>query len=79
MLFCKYKNIFGVPKTGAHSYRLFDIAVVDVILTMLVGLLIGYITNNYLISIIFMFMLGIIFHYLFCVNTTIGKLIFGEL
>ena len=24
---CKYKNIFGEVKTGAHSYRLFDVAI----------------------------------------------------
>ena len=32
--FCKYKDILGKPGEGVHSYRLFDIAVIDVVLTI---------------------------------------------
>ena len=35
--FCKYKDIFGKPKTGLHSYRIFNIAVVDFLLTILLA------------------------------------------
>ena len=31
--FCKYKDVLGEPKKGLHSYRVFDIAVMDVLLT----------------------------------------------
>ena len=32
--FCKYKDLFGKPGEGVHSYRIFNIAIVDVILTI---------------------------------------------
>jgi len=78
MSFCKYKNIFGKEGEGAHSIRIFNIAIVDVILTILGGFIISYYTRwNIWYIIISLFILGIILHRLFCVNTTINKLIFG--
>ena len=32
---CKYKHFFGVPKKGIHAVRLFNIAIIDVILTIM--------------------------------------------
>jgi hypothetical protein len=76
---CKYANILGEPNTGVHSIRLFDIAVVDVILTILLGYIISIVFKaNIILSIIFSFLLGIIVHRIFCVNSTINKLIFGQ-
>ena len=34
-MFCNYRNLFGEVNTGLHSYRLFNIAVVDVLVTLL--------------------------------------------
>jgi len=31
-MFCKYKNILGEPNKGVHSYKILNIAVVDVVL-----------------------------------------------
>ena len=31
----QYKDIFGKPNEGVHSYRLFDVAIVDLLLTIL--------------------------------------------
>ena len=74
---CIYKNIFGEINTGVHSYRVLDIAIVDVIVTILMGYIIHLITNIELYKItIFLFILGIIMHRLFCVRTTIDKLLF---
>ena len=76
---CKYKNMFGEPGTGAHSYRFWNIAVVDVVLTILAGLLLSWITGMTRVhSIITMFVLGIIAHRLFCVRTTVDKLLFPK-
>jgi hypothetical protein len=33
---CPFGNIFGKPNEGIHRYRLFGLAIVDVLLTMLV-------------------------------------------
>ena len=77
MNLCKYKDIFGKPNTGVHSYRIFNIAIVDVLLTILVAFIIArLIKKPFWIVLLILFLLGIILHHLFCVRTTIDKLIF---
>ena len=78
MDFCEYSNIFGEPGTGLHQYRIFNIAIVDVIATFLLAGLFYYIYNkiDYWTYLIILFIAGIIFHRLFCVRTTIDKLLF---
>ena len=74
---CKYKNIFGEPGTGVHKYRIAGIAIVDVIVTILFGLLISYFSGWSIYTIlIILFISGIVFHRLFCVKTRIDKLLF---
>ena len=76
---CRFANIFGKPKDGAHSYRILDIAIVDVLATIVLSIIISKIFNkSFLIVLLCLFILGIILHKLFCVNTTVNKLIFGE-
>ncbi len=76
----KYSNMFGAPKTGFHSFRLFDIAVNDLLGTVAVAGLITYISNcNFMIILILLLVIGILMHRIFCVNTTINKKIFGEI
>lgn len=77
MNFCKHKEIFGKEKTGAHSYRFFDVAVVDVLLTFIFAYLIAIFSgNNFYKVFVILFLLGIILHRIFCVRTTIDKLLF---
>ncbi len=74
---CPYKNIAGKPNTKMHSYRLLDIAIVDVIVVILFGWIISYIYKiNLRLVLLILFLSGIIAHRLFCVRTTIDKLIF---
>ena len=76
MNFCKYSKIFGLPGKGVHKYRLFNIAIVDVVGTIAIALIIHYIFHlNFLYVALFLFSLGIFLHRLFCVKTTIDKLI----
>lgn len=76
-IFKKFKDIFGEPNKGVHSYRLFDVAIVDVILTIVIGFLISYLFNvSFWKTLLILFLLGIILHRLFCVRTTIDKLLF---
>ncbi len=78
--FKEFKYIFGKEKEGIHSYRLFNIAVADVIMTIIGAFIISYFFKyNFFIVLIILFIIGIILHRLFCVNTTINKLIFGNL
>lgn len=78
--FRKFKDIFGKEGEGVHSIRIFNIAIVDVLLTILGGLLISCLIKiNFWIIFIILIIIGIILHRLFCVNTTINKMIFGEI
>lgn len=76
-MLCKYKDILGIPDQGVHKYRIFNIAIVDVILTFLLALFVSYIfIVNFWITLLLVFLLGILLHRLFCVRTTIDKLLF---
>jgi hypothetical protein len=75
---CKYKNIFGKPNEGVHSYRVFNIAIVDVLMTIFGAFLISYFFKvSFLYTTIILFILGIILHKLFCVRTTVDKILFS--
>ena len=76
---CRYKDIFGRPREGAHSYRIFDIAVVDVTATVVVAFLIAHVFGLvFWKSLVVMFLIGIISHRMFCVQTTVDRLVFGD-
>ena len=69
-IFKQYKDIFGAPKTGVHSYRFLGVALVDYSLTILGAMLITYLTGVPLvITTIVLLILGVILHYLFGVQT----------
>jgi len=74
---CKYKNALGVPDQGIHSYRLFGVAIADVIMTIIGAYIISWIFNwKFIYTLVSLFLLGIVLHRLFCVRTTIDKLLF---
>ena len=78
-MLCKYKNIFGKEGQGVHSYRFLNIAIVDVIATVIGAYIIHLYTKYKFINVLlFLFLLGIIAHRLFCVRTTIDKLLFKD-
>jgi hypothetical protein len=89
---CAYSTIFGKPKEGIHSYRIFNIAIMDVIMTIIFALFVSIVykwTNGYeyktwvridktfLVTLGLSFLFGIISHRLFCVMTTVDKLLFS--
>ena len=77
MNLCKYKDALGKPDVGIHSYRIFNIAIADVIMTFIGAFIISYFYNiSFVKTSIFLFILGIILHRIFCVKTTIDKLLF---
>ncbi len=76
--FKQFSEIFGRPNEGVHSYRFLNLAMVDVIGTIVIAIMIAKFFNlNIWLTVIIAFIIGIILHRLFCVNTTINKLIFG--
>ena len=74
---CQYKDIFGKPNTGIHSYRLFDIAIVDTLATILLGV---FLKNTLKIKldlvwvIVILVLVSVPIHMLFCVDTTLVKI-----
>ena len=88
-ILCKYKNILGEPKMGIHSFRFFNIAIVDVILTFILAFFIQkyllakeeelkpepifLFDESYYIILFLTFLLGIFLHWIFCVDTTINS------
>ena len=84
---CKYKNIFGKPGEGAHSIRIFNIAIIDVLATILLAITIHQIILEQSLGIHYIsiwlviglcFLAGVIAHRVFCVRTTIDKLLFRD-
>ena len=78
-MLCKYKDLLGKVDEGVHSYRIFNIAIVDVLLTILAAFIIHLFLPKYhfFFILLFLFILGIILHRLFCVRTTVDKFLFG--
>jgi len=77
-MMCKYKDSLGKVNEGIHSYRFLNLAIVDVLFTIFGAYLISKFTNiNFYKILLILFLLGIIFHRIFCVNTTIDKLLFN--
>lgn len=76
-MLCKYKDVFGKPNTGAHRYRIADIAIVDVLATVVVAYFISrWLQYSFSYILVAMFALGIVAHRAFCVRTTVDKWLF---
>jgi hypothetical protein len=70
--------MLGVPNEGVHSIRVFNVAIIDVVLVFIVAYILYYYTDgNFWMYLIVLFILGIILHRVFCVRTTIDKLLFS--
>ena len=87
-MFCKYRDALGKVGQGAHSYRIGNIAVVDVLLTVIDAYSIHlaiypeevaswWRVQSFWLVLGGLFLLGIIMHRLFCVRTTIDRLLFS--
>jgi hypothetical protein len=73
---CPYKDIFGIPGTGFHSQRFMGLALNDTLGTIVLAVLVTYFFNVSLWkSIIGMFLLGEILHYVFGVQTAFLNMI----
>ena len=76
---CKYRYLFGVEGQGAHKYRIFNIAIVDTVATILVAWVISYFFHvSFWKTFIVLFILGLLLHRVFCVQTTLTKAVFGK-
>ena len=79
--FSKFKDLFGAPNTGLHAYRvntpLGSIAYLDVLSSLIISYGVSeFLEIDYPKAAAITFGSGIIAHRLFCVDTTIDKLLF---
>lgn len=78
MTLCKYKDALGIPNQGVHSYRIANIALADVGLLLAVSYLISWLCSiRFPLALLISFVIGIVLHRIFCVRTTIDRLLFG--
>ena len=76
---CKHKNLFGEPNTGIRKYRIFDIAMYDTSIVIIIGILFSHFTGyNIWITLAVLFISGIVVHKMFCVRTGVDKLLFSS-
>ena len=69
---CEYKDIAGKPGEGVHAPRFMGMAAYDLFGTILGAIGIAYLGNfSVWLTIIVLMVLGIIAHWLFCVDTAI--------
>jgi len=79
-MLCQYKDVLGKPNEGIHRYRVFNIAIVDVLLTIMLSFFISWLFSTEIAcTLLVIFLLGILLHRIFCVNTTINTAIFGTI
>ena len=75
-MLCQYKDILGVPGKGVHTHFM-GFAWRDTLMTIVGGLFIALVFKfNVLYTIIALFIIGILFHRLFGVRTTVDKILF---
>ena len=78
-MLCKYKNILGEVNKGIHSFKIFNLAIFDILFTIIGAYIIKILIPkyNFFLILIILFITGIISHRLFCVTTTIDKFLFN--
>lgn len=77
---CPYKNILGKPYEGLHAYRFANLAIIDVIMTIIAAFIISAVFAISFWKVLgVLFILGIFLHRFFCARTTVDKLLFPNL
>ncbi len=84
MSLCSLRNILGRPNTGIHKLRIANIAIIDVILTLILARFNQFLFRKafpypYWAWVLITLYMGIIIHRVFCVNTTLNMAIFGKI
>jgi len=76
MNLCQYQNFFGAARTGVHSYRVFNLALVDILATFLGAFFLQrwvFPKKSYKEVLFGLFLVGIFMHWVFCVPTTLSQ------
>jgi len=75
-MFCEYKHLFGKPNKGFHKYRIFNIAIIDFLLTFVLIYFLKkqFPQTNYFYITVFVLFMSLFIHHIFCVKTTLTKI-----
>lgn len=73
--FCKYRHVFGIERQGVHRYRLFNIAIVDMVLTIIAAVALA-LPLHFIAVFFILLVIATLLHRLFCVDTTITRFVF---
>lgn len=74
---CAFSDVFGRPSTGVHSFKVFDIAVVDALAAIAAAAWVARrFQIRFLLALALVFLSGVVAHRMFCVRTTVDKLLF---
>lgn len=74
---CEYKDMLGEPGKGVHSYRIFNIAIVDLLLVIVIAYVLSNGTvGDFVCNLGILLGLGVVCHRIFCVRTTVDKILF---
>jgi hypothetical protein len=74
---CSYSNMFDDPNKGIHQYKIFGIAIIDLLVTIIFALMIAkYYKISFIKTLLTLFLLSILFHRLFCVKTAVDVFLF---
>jgi hypothetical protein len=75
----KNKKIFGTVNKGIHKYKIFNIAIFDLLFTLLSSIIISiFMKISFITIFIFLLLISIIFHRIYGIRTTIDKLLFPK-
>jgi hypothetical protein len=73
---CIYKDSLGIPSQGFHTHFL-GVAILDVIGSIIIAEILAHVFNwNIYLTLIAVFLTGIVLHRMFCVRTTLDKILF---
>lgn len=76
-MLCPYRHALGRPREGVHALRVFDVAVVDVVLTLVAAYVLSRVSGwRVLTCAILLCVIGIIAHRVFCVDTAVDRILF---
>jgi len=75
----KYRHLFGEAgvRTGMRTYRFYSISIYDTFFVLIFAYILSWIDGYpFWLNAIVLFILGIIVHRIFCVRTTVDKILF---
>jgi hypothetical protein len=75
--FSKYKDLFGKPNAGLRKYRIFDVAIFDTLIVVIISYAISWFFKwTFWKVLAIIFVSGIFAHRLFTVRTGLDKKLF---